>query len=258
MMRILVVFLLVGSFGGLSSWATERDVIHYPPGEPIAYWSFDECEGTTVHDLSGNGYDLQFDSVDPAAWSDGPRAEFSCAIDTRNGYAWASVGSALRLTGSFTVAFWARNDLSEMQGMMGNVVTKHWCQTDDDGSWAAPFALHEEPTNDAIGFNGWPEPTCRFDTFDDGSGLPESPGWTYVALRNDDGASYAWTFLNGEVAWEGNWDNCATDDSMADLTIALITGCKTAAYVATTTSFRETSTSCSSTIRSSPTRRLTC
>jgi hypothetical protein len=129
------------------------------------------------------------------------------------------VGSALRLTGSFTVAFWARNDLSEMQGMMGNVVTKHWCQTDDDGSWAAPFALHEEPTNDAIGFNGWPEPTCRFDTFDHGSGLPESPGWTHVALRYDDGASYAWIFLNGEVAWEGSWDNCTTDDSMADLTI---------------------------------------
>jgi len=92
----------------------------YNRGKPVGHWKFDECQGTTTYDSSGNGNNgtitigASGTNTTPGtcstsgAWADGASGKFNSAsleFDGTDDYTTISSNSKLNLD-NFTVAFW--------------------------------------------------------------------------------------------------------------------------------------------------------
>ncbi|HET9162124.1 MAG TPA: LamG-like jellyroll fold domain-containing protein, partial [Solirubrobacterales bacterium] len=137
---------------------------------PIAAYSFDEGEGTTAHDASGNGHDATLEGTEWVGGKYGSALEFS-------GESCATVpgSAALELDGDFSLEAWVRPTEAEAY---------------------APLIYREAPEESFayalfLGFEkaGYPEGLVAEEPWSyskvGASAAIPSNAWTHVALTND-------------------------------------------------------------------------
>lgn len=211
---------------------TAGALAEYPPGNPAAYWSFDECQGTVAHDQSGNGHDLTFDATYPPEWSTGRVG--GCAISTRNGFASALNADDLDHSGSYSVAAWVYRDTAE-QPLNHAVVGMHYCTVDNDRSWDLNF-MPEQAEGDVIFLRAFSSYGVAHYYAAAGAYIynvhyPEwgeigygpvpaaTDAWTHIAVTYDRVAQVASVYFNGTLVRRGLWQNPETGGSLAELVV---------------------------------------
>jgi hypothetical protein len=153
-----------------------------PPPDPdlLGYWSFDEGSGGESMDLSGRGRGAKLTGTQ---WVDGKVGK-AIAFDGNGGKGEVADAPELRVTGNFTIAFWARKDA-------------------EVGDWVRFVGKSTEPER-TFGIWEWPKDDRRIKFqqtgpgawFDLDSTKPMELGvWTHIAAVVD--GNVARLYLNG-------------------------------------------------------------
>jgi hypothetical protein len=119
----------------------------YNKGGPIAYWDFDECAGSVIHDQTGNGYDGTLHLGTSGVTATGTCAESGSSfwyngrdgkIDSAGSFdAWEDdyvvtpSMDASNLTG-ISLSFWLKS--SDNDGMVVSWANYRYCKLDSDGA----------------------------------------------------------------------------------------------------------------------------
>jgi hypothetical protein len=133
----------------------------YNRGRPVGYWQFDECQGTTAYDASGNGNN---GTITPGAsgntaagtcnsgtstemWDDGTTGKFNASLgfDGTNDYILSSnISSALQMRDDMSVSVWIKR--SNLSNTDQTIVAKISNSADYDW-W---FAIDVAACNDKL------------------------------------------------------------------------------------------------------------
>jgi len=109
----------------------------YNRGAPIAHWKFNECEGTTVHDSSGNenhgtltvttdgGNSAGVGSCNTAssAWGSGASGKYGSSINFDGNGDYVDMGTSFNLTQPYSFAAWVKTTGGGSQNIIGNFNT---------------------------------------------------------------------------------------------------------------------------------------
>jgi hypothetical protein len=119
-----------------------------PPPEPVAYWSFNEGQGTTVNDSAGNNNG----TILGAEWTSG-KFNSALSFDGVDDYVEVGDDPSLRFmqSSSFTISFWVMPvSASGYEG--GCIVSKmrSWGQSGGSGVWTGRLVSRETKTRSGI------------------------------------------------------------------------------------------------------------
>ena len=104
----------------VASFREAKSALLKPPNNLglVGYWSFNEGTGTTATDFSGNGNHgtLSTSGGEVPTWTNGKRGK-ALSFDAVDDFVNAGSGASLDVTGTFTIALWAKkNSLSGTDG----------------------------------------------------------------------------------------------------------------------------------------------
>jgi len=131
----------------------------YNRGKPVAEWRFDECQGGTAHDESGNGNDGAItigptgdqtalgtctDGLSTSAWNNGETGKINSAMsfDGTDDYIDAGTDSSLNITDALTMEAWF---IPSGSSVTNTIIGR--------SSWTDSFWLFYNATNEVIEVN---------------------------------------------------------------------------------------------------------
>ena len=144
----------------------------YNHGKPVGHWRFDECQGGTAHDESGNGNDGTItigatgtqtvigtctDDLAASAWNNGQNGKINSAMsfDGTDDYVDVGNDASLNISGDFAVAAWIKmNDASDYKTIVS--WGEHVSYLDrtlwiEQGTGKAALYFYPTSTNQIIG-----------------------------------------------------------------------------------------------------------
>ncbi|MFG3700645.1 LamG-like jellyroll fold domain-containing protein [Micromonospora sp. NPDC047620] len=176
-----------------------RDRMTPEPWGPQARWHFEETEGRTATDETGNGHILTL-SGSGASWSTG-RNGGGLRLDGGGGYAYTA-GPVLRTDQSFSAAAWVHlDDSAEFATVLSQNGTMFSGFTLRYDPWARRWAF-AMPSTDSGDGGAWPTVYSLTE--------PEVGVWTHLTGVYDQEAGQLRLYVNGAltgaVAHHGTWN----------------------------------------------------
>jgi hypothetical protein len=183
---------LVDDVKVFSSTLTPSQIAYeYNRGAPVAWWRFDECQGATANDASGNGLNGTItiggtgtytspgtcgSGTSTHAWNAGTTGRFGASLgfDDLNDYVTVSDANALDLTNSLSISAWVKPDANEADNVVVSKGTSYEVGTNADG--------------DIYWYNG-------STTNDDASAKITAGTWNHIVVTNND--TTVTYYLNG-------------------------------------------------------------
>jgi len=180
----------------------------YNRGGPVGHWKFDECQGSTIHDESGNGNDgtlsLGASGVttvgtcsDSASsfWYNGRsgKTNSSGSFDGTDDYVDCGYDDIYDFASDFTITAWIKPD-SFGDGNYGRIVDKL-----GSGTNGYSFYLNNNPAGTPAGTNTLSANIYgTVDTYNSGNDNIITTGeWQHVAVSFNDVANYVSFYVNG-------------------------------------------------------------
>ena len=172
----------------------------YNRGKPVAYWDFDECQGTTLGDLSGNGNTgtitigasgedtLGTCTTSSTAWGSGATGKRNASLSFDGTDDYVSVGSPALLDDlyngkSFTLSAWVKpNSSSNFTRILDKRVN-------DNFGWSFYYK-----SSGNIGFHSPPLGLNQFETT---TNAITNDNWHHLVAVYDDSADTLTLYING-------------------------------------------------------------
>lgn len=153
---------------GPFKFITQPYILALTPAEPsqaqgklVAWWKFDETEGDTVSDSSGNNHSGTL-TGDPKWQPDGGKVGGALELD---GASWVDCGSGdvLAMTGPFTIACWVNPaSLSGHHAFAGRNGAYYFKSYDAKLRFTTPYILDHDTTNPVLKTGTWQHVAVTF------------------------------------------------------------------------------------------------
>jgi hypothetical protein len=162
----------------------------YNRGGPVGYWKFDECQGETIYDSSGNGNNGTWSgsggtqtsvgtcTTSGTAWGNGATGKRNASLNFDGGDDWVDIG-ANTITGTkpYTLSAWVKgNSPSGHDGAMGigNGATNQL-------AWIGWVGTAQQGTSNSWGGGGYGNNW--------GSGVTDTTNWHHLVLTSSGGST---------------------------------------------------------------------
>lgn len=177
----------------------------YNHGGPVGWWKFDECQGTTAYDSSGNGWNGTISmtgtgtitsagtcnsGTSSEAWNAGSTGKYSSALGF-DGTSGDNVDAGDHdITGKISISAWVySNSLTTSDGIIGKRNS-----TENAGDWLLRIDGTDAAKFEFITWNGLGNSDS-----DTSTGGITSGTWNHIVATYDDTANQVKFYINGKL-----------------------------------------------------------